>query len=718
MRARLPERTGTVDRDGVPVYWELHGDDPRSGGRPTYLFLPTWSIVHSRIWKMQVPYLAHHGSVVTFDGRGNGRSGRPVGAAAYLPSVFADDALAVMDAVGARNVVAVALSAGALWLLDMMRRAPERLDAAVFIGASLPFGAAPPGRVIPPFDERPPAFVGWARYNRHAWLEDFDGFLRFFMGQCFSEPHSTKAVDDGVAWGRETTAQVLLDTRPDDAQRASEPALQPEGARRIAREFGKPVLVLHGDEDRVTASPGSAELAALTNGRFLRVRGGGHAPHVRDPVRVNLELRAFAEGATAARAATASWTRARVRPLRALFVSSPIGLGHVQRDLAIVRELRRLRPDLEVHWWAQHPVTRVLEEAGEYVHPASHAMASESRHWEEESREHELHAFYAMRRMDEILAANFMLFHDLVAAEPYDLWIGDESWEVDHFLHENPELKRAPYVFLTDVIGFLPVDPEGDPREVDVTADYNAEMIEQRARYPWVRDLSLYVGTFDDLPDASFGPDLPRIRDWARTWFDEVDYVLPFDPDTLGEARDLRGRLGHPPDGPLYVAAVGGTAVGRPLLEKIALAFDALRSRRPDARMLMVTGPRIDPDDLPDVPRLDKRAYVHDLFEHLACADAAVVQGGLSTTMELVAARRPFAYLPLRGHFEQIHHVSARLRRYGVAPPLDYGSTDPDALAAVLEALPETPVEYAPLPRDGAARAAQRIAGLLGPRRA
>jgi hypothetical protein len=135
------------------------------------------------------------------------------------------------------------------------------------------------------------------------------------------------------------------------------------------------------------------------------------------------------------------------RPGRAIFVSSSIGLGHIQRDLAVARELRKLVPDLEIHWWAQHPVTTALEAAGEIIHPKSHLQALESAHWEEESSEHELHAFYAFRRMDEILVANFMLFYEAVQETPYDVWIGDESREVDYFLHENPELKSAPYVF-------------------------------------------------------------------------------------------------------------------------------------------------------------------------------------------------------------------------------------------------------------------------------
>ncbi len=86
-------------------------------------------------------------------------------------------------------------------------------------------------------------------------------------------------------------------------------------------------------------------------------------------------------------------------------------------------------------------MTRVLETAGETVHPASKLMANESAHIESEMGEHDLHAFQAWREMDEILLANFMLFHDVVRDDRYDLWLGDESWELDYYLHENPELE-------------------------------------------------------------------------------------------------------------------------------------------------------------------------------------------------------------------------------------------------------------------------------------
>ena len=191
-----------------------------------------------------------------------------------------------------------------------------------------------------------------------------------------------------------------------------------------------------------------------------------------------------------------------------------------------MQELRRLEPGLTIDWLAQDPVTRVLEAAGERIHPASRHLANESRHIVAESDGQQLHAFEAIRRMDEILLANFMVFHDVARAEQYDLWIGDEAWELDYFLHENPELKSAPYCWLTDFVGWLPMPGRGE-REAFLTADYNAEMIEQIARFPHVRDRSIFIGEPEDVVPESFGPGLPLIRDWVAQQFQFSGYVTP-----------------------------------------------------------------------------------------------------------------------------------------------------------------------------------------------
>ena len=396
-----------------------------------------------------------------------------------------------------------------------------------------------------------------------------------------------------------------------------------------------------------------------------------------------------------------------------LYLSSPIGLGHAQRDAAIAAELRARRPDVTVDWLAQHPVTRVLADRGEHVHPASAVLANESGHIEHESGEHDLHAFQAIRRMDEILVHNFMVFSDVVAEEHYDLVVGDEAWDVDYFLHENPELKRFAFAWLTDFVGWLPM-PEGGRREAILTADYNAEMIEQRARFHRVRDRSIFVGSPEDIVDDDFGPGLPRIRDWTMANFDFAGYVTGFDPATLRGTRDVRRRLGVDDGEPFCLVTVGGSGVGGSLLRRVLDAVPAARERVPGLRFVFVTGPRIDPSSLPDVAGTQVVGYLPDLYTHLAACDLAVVQGGLTTCMELTALGKPFVYVPLRRHFEQNFHVRNRLDRYGAGRCLAYEeAADPEALADVIAKELGRETAYLPVETDGAARAAAMLADLL-----
>jgi pimeloyl-ACP methyl ester carboxylesterase len=698
-RARYPDETGYVERDGVRVGYEVYGD-----GDPTVVLMPTWSIIHSRFWKAQIPYLARHFRVVTFDGRGNGRSDRPRGVAPYLDREFAADALAVMDATATERAALVALSCGAPWATLVAAEHPERVSAIAYIGPAVPLAPGHPERaIVARFDEELGTDEGWAKYNRHYWRRDYLGFLEFFFAQMFPEPHSTKQIEDCVGWGLETDPETLADTMS---------ALTLCGREQFADVCARvrcPVLVIHGDRDLIRPHAQGAALARCTGGELVTLEGAGHGPHARDPVKVNLLLREFIErGRPPERPRERTWVRGHGRRRRALFVSSPIGLGHARRDVAIARELRALHPDLEIDWLAQDPVTRVLEAEGERIHPLSRALASESGHMESESAEHDLHCFGAWRRMDEILVANFMVFDDAVRECDYDLWIADEAWDLDHHLHENPERKRAAYVWLTDFVGWLPVEDESA-----LTTDYNAEMIEQIARYPRVRDRALFVGNPEDVVPETFGPRLPEIRDWTERHYAFPGYVSGFDPAALGDREALRAQLGYRPTEQVCVVTVGGSGVGEPLLRRVIAAFPEAKERVPALRMVVVAGPRIDPRSLPSADGLEVRAYVHDLYRHLAACDLAVVQGGLTTAMELTAARRPFLCFPLRHHFEQRFHVRHRLERYGAGRYMEFDEDGPPEIAAAIAEEIGREVGYRAVETDGAARAAASIAELL-----
>jgi predicted glycosyltransferase len=395
-----------------------------------------------------------------------------------------------------------------------------------------------------------------------------------------------------------------------------------------------------------------------------------------------------------------------------LYLSSPIGLGHARRDLAITRELRLLHDDVQVDWLTQHPVTAFLDDAGEHVHPASAHLVSESAHIEDESGEHDLHAFQAIRRMDEILVANFSVVQELVDTGNYDLVVGDEAWDLDYFWHENPELKRAAYVWMTDFVGWLPM-PDGGSHERMLTSDYNAEMVAQVERFGRVRDRAIFIGDPDDIVPDDFGPDLPSIRAWTEQHYDFSGYITGFDAASLGARDALRRRLGHEADAPLVVVTAGGSGVGSALLRKVVDAYPRLRKEIDGLRMLVVAGPRVDTADLPSYDGVDIRGFVADLPQHLAACDAAIVQGGLTTTMELVATGTPFLYFPLGHHFEQQRHVRHRLDRHHAGVCLDYAQTDADDIASRLVEQLQSPTSYLPVPGDGAARAARLLAELI-----
>src|SRR5262249_34471983 len=211
-RARYPDQEGFVDRDGVRIHWEAYG-----AGEATILFLPTWMMVHSRVWKMQIPYFARHARVVAFDPRGNGKSDRPKDEAAHRDAEYVQDAIAVMDATGSERCVVVSFSKCAQCALRLAAEHPERVAAAAFIGPMFPVSGRSvhwrlmASRLLQPlFDRKPLTTKGWGKFNAHYWRESYPDFVEWWMRRIFTEPHSTKQIEDGIGWGLETDAETLI----------------------------------------------------------------------------------------------------------------------------------------------------------------------------------------------------------------------------------------------------------------------------------------------------------------------------------------------------------------------------------------------------------------------------------------------------------------------------------------------------------------------------
>ncbi len=282
MRAVQPTESGQLHIDGFQIGYECFGDP----ARPAVLLPPTWQIVDSRIWKMQVPFLARHFRVITFDPPGNGLGERTTDPAAFEYERIARQGLGVLDHLGIARASVVAFSRGCTYGVWLAATQPERVERLVLIASVMTphaWGKTPDGCF-----ERRETCEGWQKENVHYWLEHYSDWLVFFFSQIFPEPHSTKGIDDGIGWGLGTNAEIL-------AASVSRPELWPAmSAGEAVASVSCPILLLHGSADpRYPVEASRALAAARPDWEFVTLEGSGHVPICRDPVRVNLLIHAF-----------------------------------------------------------------------------------------------------------------------------------------------------------------------------------------------------------------------------------------------------------------------------------------------------------------------------------------------------------------------------------------------------------------------------------------
>ena len=282
-RARYPDSTGTVERPGGQVAYEVYG-----AGDPPIVFVPPWQIVHSRIWKAQIPDFARRHRVVAWDNLGNGRSDRPLDPLAHTTRARAANLAAVMDAARVPAAVLVGVSSASGPMVVLASEQSERVLGLVFIGPAAPIGDE--GRFAEiNFEDVLAIDHGWAKENIHYWRRDYRGYLEYFFGEAFPETHSTKQVEDGVGWGQETDPESLAATK-----RA--PPTVAETWAPMCSSIRAPALVIQGSDERLTHITQGVGLAqAIPGSRLELIQGGGHLVNARHPVRVNLLIRELIE---------------------------------------------------------------------------------------------------------------------------------------------------------------------------------------------------------------------------------------------------------------------------------------------------------------------------------------------------------------------------------------------------------------------------------------
>lgn len=391
-----------------------------------------------------------------------------------------------------------------------------------------------------------------------------------------------------------------------------------------------------------------------------------------------------------------------------LFISSSIGLGHAARDLAIARELKKRNPNIEISWLAGDPACRVIEEAGEYLLPECQLLGKDSYLAEKVSKGYGLNVNKYLFRVLLEWRKSIVATRRITKKKKFHLIIADEAYELIVAFLLFPAIKKAPFVMIYDFFGFDATTK--NPFEKMGTYFWNLAWITGN-RTPWVEDLSLFVGDVEDIADKSYGLFLPNARKHAEKHYKFLGSILPFNPQEYSDTAEIKSRLGYGA-GPLIICSVGGTAIGVELLNLCSASYRILKNKLPELQMVLICGPRIDPDLIRATEGVQVKGYVPKLYEHFAACDLAIVQGGGTTATELVSLNKSFLYFPLEEHFEQ-KLVSDKLARLGAGVKMNFSETDESTLSeTVLENLGKT-VHYQKIKIDGAAKAAEFIQPLL-----
>jgi len=388
-----------------------------------------------------------------------------------------------------------------------------------------------------------------------------------------------------------------------------------------------------------------------------------------------------------------------------LFITGPIGLGHVAREMEIAKELRKLDPSVEIFWSAEEPAASVLRSAGEKI-PHSLAEAQNTTGFVDRvADDYSVSLCTMFLKWLKTFPDRMALYKKIMKEEGIDTVVGDEAMDVMLTLVKEPGLKDFKFVYLTDFFGAYQVKMK--PMELMATRIFNKSW-GKFMENPELYEEFIFIGEKEDIGEESLGVLLPNRRDLAYKYAKFVGQILPFRPEDYMDREAMKRKLGYG-QGPLIICTGGGSSAGKPLLNLCAKAYPILKKSIPDVQMKIVTGPRISPQEIVSVDGVQVTGYVPKLYEHFAAADLVVTSGGGTSTLELTALQRPFLYFPFQDHWEQNHDVVRRCERYAAGIKMTYDKTTPESLSQAIQENLGKKTSYPQVPLEGAAKTAKLV---------
>jgi UDP-N-acetylglucosamine:LPS N-acetylglucosamine transferase len=392
--------------------------------------------------------------------------------------------------------------------------------------------------------------------------------------------------------------------------------------------------------------------------------------------------------------------------VKILFITGPIGLGHVARELEIANELRRLDPKVEIIWFAEEPAASMLIAAGEKK-PYSLTEARSTTAYAENAvnQDYTLSLCSMFLKWLDTFPERMAAYKKIMTEEGVDTIIGDEAMDIMLTLAKMPELKQFKFIYLTDFFGAYQV--RMTPMELMATRIFNKTWTKFMER-PELYERFIFIGEKEDIDEGRMGLFLPKRRELAYEHSDFVGQILPFRPENYLDKEAMKRKMGYG-NRPLIICTAGGSNAGKSLLDLCSKAYPILKKEMPDAQMKIVCGPRISPQDIVKNDGVEVVGFVPKLYEHFAAADLVVSAGGGTSTLELTALEKPFLYFPILKHWEQNMDVARRCERYKAGVRMDYDKTTPELLSkTILDNIGKKP-NYPKVPLDGAANSAKLI---------
>jgi len=399
-----------------------------------------------------------------------------------------------------------------------------------------------------------------------------------------------------------------------------------------------------------------------------------------------------------------------------LFICASVGLGHASRDLAITKELYKIIPDVEISWLAAPPASLALQNAGETLLPEANQYPNETKIMENVSSTYGVNLFEYISGVLLDWAKSVDVFKEVINKYKFDLIIGDETYQITNVvktaIRENKPLMDIPLVAIYDFIGAYP--GSNNPAEIELIKIANEEFFLSGKTFDYGNLVRNYfVGEYKDIPDGPlFGFPSENIRNLFDTLnFVSLGNIIPFDPNKFMNKVNLRKDLGYSKD-PLVICTIGGTSVGKALLELCVESYSLIKKKLANLQMILVCGPNIPIDSINVPDGVVVKGYIPDLYKHFAASDLVITQCGGSTTTELIALKKNFLYFPLEKHFEQ-GLIAERLKKNNIGIEMHFAQVTPQVLAETIVNNIGKEIEYPQIDMNGAQKAAKLIQQLL-----